>query len=191
MNKEERQTATATGGTQVALLRGINVGRAKRVAMATLREMFTELGYSNIRTLLNSGNVVFTAPRATPSSAETQIEKAILAKFGFPSRVTVLSATELAEVIRDNPLGKVAKDPSRLFVSVLKRPGDRAQLIPLLQQQWEPEVLAIGTRVAYVWCPEGMLAGRVAEAVGRVLGDGATTRNWATMTKLHALVQKP
>ncbi len=188
MKKTERQAAAAKAGRQVALLRGINVGTAKRVAMATLRDVFAELGYSEVCTLLNSGNVVFTSTRGSPASAETKIEKAILATFGFSARVTVLSAAELAEIISGNPLGRIAKDPSRYLVTVLKRPGDRARLVALTQQDWNPELLALGTRAAYLWCPEGMLVGRLAEAVNRVLGDGATTRNWATMTKLHRKV---
>lgn len=191
MKTGERQTAKGMSSRQVALLRGINVGRAKRVGMATLREVFTGLGYSEVCTLLNSGNVVFTAAGARPSTVEARIEKGILARFGFSARVTVLSAAELAEIVSDNPLHEIAKDPSRLLVTVLKEPSDRARLVPLLKQDWNLEALAIGTRVAYLWCPEGMLVGRLAEAVNRVLGDGATARNWATMTKLHALLQKP
>ncbi len=189
MKRTKRETAATTAARHIALLRGINVGRAKRVEMAKLRELFTDLGYSNVSTLLNSGNVVFTAPHATDESAEARIEKAILAMFGFSARVTVLSAAEFAEVLIENPLRQIAKDPSRSFVTVLNKP-DRVKLVPLAQQHWDPDVLAIGTRVAYLWCPEGMLASRLVEAVSRVLGDAATTRNWATMTKLQALVDK-
>jgi uncharacterized protein (DUF1697 family) len=82
---------------------------------------------------------------------------------------------------------EVADDPSRLLVAVLRNPADRPKLQPLLKQNWAAEVLAIGTRVAYLWCPEGILASRLAEAVSRVLGDAVTARNWATVLKLHAL----
>jgi uncharacterized protein (DUF1697 family) len=176
-------------GTQVALLRGINVGRAKRVAMADLRAIVAELGYGNVRTLLNSGNVVYTAPGVAPAKAAARIERALVERLGISSRVTVLTASELAAVVAENPLHTVARDPSRLLVTVLTNPGDRARLEPLERQDWAPERLALGQRVAYLWCPEGLLAGRLPEAVGRVLGDAATTRNWATVTKLHALAE--
>jgi uncharacterized protein (DUF1697 family) len=173
--------------THIALLRGINVGRAKRVAMADLRALVTSLGYRDVRTLLNSGNVVFTVPRTTRGDVAARLERAIATRLGVSSRVTVLSAAELATVVRRNPLGKIATDPSRLLVTVLANPADRARLRPLARETWAPEALALGTRVAYLWCPRGMIDSPLVAAVGRLLGDGATTRNWATITKLHAL----
>jgi len=173
--------------TVVALIRGINVGRAKRVAMADLRERIERLGYRDVRTLLNSGNVVFTSPRGSPVDAAAEVEKVLVA-LGVPARVMALSGAELNAIVDGNPLLDVARDPTRLFVSVLGEPADRIKLAPLLEQDWEPEVLAIGKRVAYQWCPKGLLEGRLPEAVGKALRDKVTTRNWATMIKLHALV---
>lgn len=178
-----------TAGRQVALLRGINVGRAKRVAMADLRALVEGLGYGDVRTLLNSGNVVFTAPGVAPGAAAARIEEALVARLGVSSRVTVLTAAELAAAVTENPLLEVANDPSRLLVAFLAKPSDRSRLKPLVEQDWSPEVLSVGTRVAYIWCPEGILASRLPEAVGRALGDGVTTRNWATVTKLQALAE--
>lgn len=178
-------------GRQVALLRGINVGRAKRVAMADLRALIEELGYSDVRTLLNSGNVVFTAPGVKPGDAAARIEEALPRRTGVSSRITVLTAEELAAAVRENPLLDVAGDPTRLLVSVLNSTADRRRLEPLQQQDWAPEVLALGTRVAYIWCPDGLLASKLPEAVGKALGDAVTTRNWATLTKLHALAESP
>jgi uncharacterized protein (DUF1697 family) len=176
-------------GRLVALLRGINVGRAKRVAMADLRALVEGLGYKDVRTLLNSGNVVFTAPRAAPRDAAARIEKALATGLGVSSRVTVLSAADVAAAVTECPLLEAAADPSRLLVAFLRDPADRAKVEPLLKQNWAPEALAVGRRVAYLWCPDGMLDGRLAEAVGRALGDGVTTRNWATVQKLHALAE--
>jgi uncharacterized protein (DUF1697 family) len=178
----------AVAGRQVALLRGINVGRAKRVEMADLRALVESLGYTDVRTLLNSGNVVFTAPRAAPGKAAARIEEALAGQLGISARVTVFTAAELAAAVRDNPLLEVAGDPSRHFVAFLADPADR-RLEPLAGQEWAPEVLALGPRVAYIWCPEGLLASRLSEAVGRALGDAVTTRNWATVTKLHTLAR--
>jgi uncharacterized protein (DUF1697 family) len=181
------RTERGIAGAHVALLRGINVGKAKRVAMADLRALVAGLGYRDVRTLLNSGNVVFTVPRGARGDPAARIEQAIAKKIGVSSRVTVLTAAELATVVRENPLGKVAKDPSRLLVTVLTNPKDRAKLAPLAKQDWAPEALAIGKRVAYLWCPRGQLESPVAKAVFQLLGDAVTTRNWATITKLHVL----
>lgn len=172
--------------THVALLRGINVGRAKRVAMADLRALVSDLGYTDVRTLLNSGNVVFTA-EADARDAAARIEEGLEARLGVPARVTVLSAAELATVLDENPFE--ADDPSRLLVSVLADPGDMSKLEPLLEADWAPEALALGSRAAYLLCPDGVAKSRLNEAVGKVLGDGVTARNWKTMAKLRALAE--
>jgi uncharacterized protein (DUF1697 family) len=173
---------------RVALLRGINVGRAKRLAMADLRALVEGLGYGDMRTVLNSGNVVFTVPRGRRDDPAARIETALADRLGVAARVTVLTAAELAVAVAGKPLGALADNPSRLLVAVLADPAaDRARLEPLAQRDWVPEALALGDRVAYLWCPDGVLAGRLAAAVGRSLGDAVTTRNWATLTKLTAL----
>jgi uncharacterized protein (DUF1697 family) len=109
---------TATSSAGIALLRGINVGRAKRIAMADLRSLFEELGFTDVRTVLNSGNVVFGgAPRA-PAAAAAAIEQAQVQRLGVASRVTVLGAGELALVIGGNPLVELASDQARLVAFI-------------------------------------------------------------------------
>ncbi len=177
---------TATG-RQVALIRGINVGKAKRVAMADLRALVEGLGYGDVATLLNSGNLVFTAPRTAADKSAARIEAEMKKQLGLSARVIGLSAAELAAVVAENPLCEVATDPSRHLIAVLADPADRRRLEPLTKLDWSPETLALGARAAYIWCPDGILVSRLPEAVGRALGDAVTVRNWATMTKLHAL----
>ncbi|GAB2850646.1 DUF1697 domain-containing protein [Pseudoduganella ginsengisoli] len=176
---------------QIALLRGINVGRAKRVAMADLRALLTGLGFTGVRTLLNSGNVVYDCPQARADGAATEIEEALVLKLGVASKVTVLDAEQLMHVVQDNCLNSAAGDPSRLLVAVLNNPADREKLVPLANQHWEPEAFALGRWAAYLWCVDGVLASRVAAAMGKLLGDGVTTRNWSTISKLHALACEP
>jgi uncharacterized protein (DUF1697 family) len=173
----------------VALLRGINVGRAKRVAMADLRSLFESLGYRDVRTLLNSGNVVFTVPPGAEEEPGPRLEKAILENLGVSSRMTVLTASELAAILAGNPLLEVADHPSRLLVAVLNPAADRTRVEPLARQDWTPDACALGERAVYLWCAQGILESPLAEAVNRALRDTVTTRNWATFTKLGALVQ--
>jgi uncharacterized protein (DUF1697 family) len=104
--------------THVALLRGINVGTAKRVAMEDLRALMAGLGYGSVRTLLNSGNIVFTA-NGRGGNPAPRIEREIESRLGVASRVTVLTAAELDVAVRGNTLVKVATHPSRLMVVVL------------------------------------------------------------------------
>jgi uncharacterized protein (DUF1697 family) len=171
-------------------LRGINVGRAKRVAMADLRALVEGLGYTGVRTLLNSGNVVFTAAGGGHGDAAARIEAALAARLGVTARVTVLTAAELDAIVADNPLLEIAGDPSRLLVAVLNDPADRRRLEPLLDEDWAPEALALGDRAAYLWCSEGILESRPAESLGRTLRDAVTSRNWATILKLQALLKE-
>jgi uncharacterized protein (DUF1697 family) len=172
---------------RVALLRGINVGRARRVAMADLRALVEGLGYREVRTLLNSGNVVFGVPSGERGDPAARIERGMAARLGVTARVTVLTAAELAAAVARNPLARVADDPSRLLVAVPRRPADRARLQPLARRDWTPESFSVGARVAYLWCPAGMIESPLAKAMGRAMGEDVTTRNWATMAKLHAL----
>jgi uncharacterized protein (DUF1697 family) len=174
-------------GRYVALVRGINVGRAKRIAMADLRGLVEELGYADVRTLLNSGNIVFTSAARAAAAAGPRIERAMADRLKVSARVIVLSASELADAVAGNPLLSIAHDPSRLLVTVLGERSHRSRLDALTREDWAPDALAVGDRVAYLWCADGLLASRLAAAVGRALGDGATARNWATMVKLHAL----
>ena len=175
--------------THVALLRGINVGTAKRLAMEELRSLMTDLGYSEVRTLLNSGNVVFSSP-ARNGDPSRRIGAEIEKRLGVRSRVTVLTAAELDVAVRGNSLVKVATHPSRLLVGVLASRDDRARLEPLARQRWRRgERLALGERVCYLWCPDGVAKSRVMEEVEKVLGDAVTSRNWGTIQKLHGLLQ--
>lgn len=174
---------------QVALLRGVNVGRAQRIAMADLRALVEDLGYTGVRTVLNSGNVVFTAGAKDSAAAAQRIEEALQTGLGIASRVFVLAAPELASAIAANPLERVARDPSRLLLAVTATPATHAKLAPLAQRSWEPEAFALGERVAYLWCAAGIIESRLVQAMNRALGADVTTRNWTTMTKLLALAQ--
>ena len=175
-------------GRMIALIRGINVGKAKRVAMADLRALAEGFGYADVRTLLNSGNVVFTAPAGVSADAAAKrIAEGMAAKLGVSARVMVITARELAEIVAGNPLRQAESEPSRFLVAVLATAADRKKLEPLAKQAWGEEALALGKRVVYLWCPSGVLESPVMEAVGRAAGDAATTRNWATINKLHAL----
>jgi uncharacterized protein (DUF1697 family) len=177
--------------THAALLRGINVGKAKRISMADLRALVEGLGYADVRTLLNSGNVAFAATAAALKRGDpaARIERALAAQCGVDARVTVLAAAELAALLAKNPLAReAAREPSRFLVAVLRDPADRPRLAALAREDWTPEAIALGPRGAYLWCPDGILGGRLVTALDRALKEGVTSRNWATMLKLEALL---
>jgi uncharacterized protein (DUF1697 family) len=170
--------------THIALLRGINIGKTKRIAMADLRSAVELAGGRDVRTLLNSGNVVFTASRTLTGAA---LQKVILSATGVDAATIVLTASELEGIIRGNPLLSVATDPSRLIAYAPMTSVALANLAEIAARDWSPEQMAIGTNAAYVWSPDGLLAGRLFEYINKAMKDQVTARNWATMTKLHAM----
>jgi uncharacterized protein (DUF1697 family)/predicted enzyme related to lactoylglutathione lyase len=175
---------------QVALLLGVNnIGTTSRVVMQDLRVLFEGLGFREVRTLLNSGNIVFSVPKHRRGVVRSRIKKTLASKLRLSSPVTVLSAREVAAVVHDNPFVQVANHPSHLLVVVPRSRSDLARLQPLLQARWAPEVLALGRRVAYLWCANGVAKSPLWAAVDRALEKTGTARNMATMTKLLRLAQ--
>jgi uncharacterized protein (DUF1697 family) len=176
---------------RVALLRGINVGRAKRIAMADLREIFEDLGYADVQTMLNSGNVVFSVPGKSAADPAVRIEEAIADRLGISTRVIVLDTSEVAEALRGNPLASTVTFPPRFLLVALRDVRSAALLKPLAKVSWAPEAFAVRKRIAYLWCPEGIAESPLWVAVDRATGDAGTARNFATMTKLLALMESP
>ena len=176
----------SSGEVQVALLRGINVGTAKRVSMADLRAVFRQLGWSDARTVLQSGNVVFTAPDDPGSGA--RIRAAIAAATGVDARVLVVSGRRLVAALGANPLLAAVSDPSRCLVTFLDGAVPPGLEVPD-PADLAPEQLAVGDGVIYQWCPDGILGSRVPAAFWRPLdAQGRTARNWRTLQRLAALV---
>ncbi len=173
--------------TFAALLRGINVGTAKRLAMADLRAIVTAAGYGTARTLLNSGNVVFTGTRQAPHRVAARLEQDIEAHAGFHSHVVVLDAAELSAVVRENSLAS-ADNPSRLMVAFVQDRDRLQQVRDLPPKDWGEEAIVVGSRAAYVWAPHSVLDSPAYEALTRRLGTSVTARNWATVQKLAAMV---
>lgn len=174
----------------VALFRGINVGKAKRIAMADLRSLLGRLGYADVTTLLNSGNVVFTADAEPPATHAARIQQAVLRKLGVDALVIVKSAKEMAVIVAGNELVGVADDPSRLLIAVTNSPKALASVQALTHTDWGKERLHVGKQAAYLWCAHGILESKAAVALLKGLEGTGTTRNWATLNKIHALMGK-
>ena len=172
----------------IALLRGINVGKAKRVAMADLRALMEDLGWSRVRTLLNSGNAVFDAQGGTPAAHAKQLHAAILAKTGVDCAVVVKTAADLAAAVAEHPLRHHAADDARMLVMFTQEAASLALLKPLEDGDWAPEAFAVGRHAAWLWCANGIIESRISKAVGKLLKDKGTARNWATVEKLQAMV---
>lgn len=175
----------------VALLRGVNVGKANRVPMADLRALLSELGYTNVRTLLNSGNAVFQASKGTPNKLAAEISNAIASKLNVEVPVIVKSAKELSAIVAGNSLVDAAQDHSRLLVTFVQDPKALPGLGAIERLVVPPEKFLVGKAAAYLHCPDGILESKAGSALLGKPGKAATTRNWATVLKLQALAGVP
>ncbi len=173
----------------VALLRGINVGKAKRVAMAELRELVEALGFADVRTVLQSGNVVFRADPGEVGDAAARIEAALTERTGVQAAVLVVPGERLLAVAADNPLLDVASDPSRLVVTFLGESEDPRGVEAPDPETLAPEVVHLGKRAIYQWCPDGVSNSKLPASFWRQLGPQATARNWRTVQRLADLVR--
>ena len=172
----------------IALLRGINVGKAKRIAMADLRALMEGLGFVGVRTLLNSGNAVFDARAGTAAAHSKRLRSAILEKTGVDSEVVVKTAADLAAAIAEHPLRRHADDDARMLVMFTQEASSLALLKPLEEGDWAPEAFAVGQHAAWLWCANGIIESRIQKAVTKALRECCTARNWATVEKLQAMV---
>lgn len=174
---------------KVAFLRGINLGPRMRVEMARLRELVEALDYDDVRTYLQSGNVVFATSVAAPEAARA-IERQIQEHLGLTVPVLVRTEDELAAIVDANPLRDVATDPARYLVNFLSAPPDPARLRELDASDFEPETFRVVGSEAYVWSPSGVRASRLSHAFWEKRFEvTATGRNWNTVTKLLALAR--
>lgn len=176
--------------TFVALLRGVNVGKAKRVPMVELRALLSELGYLNVATLLNSGNAVFRATKGTPVKHAAEISSAIASKLKVEVPIIVKSAKELSAIVSENTLAESTQDHSRLLVAFVQDPNVLSGLASIEPLVAPPEQFLVGSNAAYLHCAAGILESKAGEALLGKAGRAATTRNWATVLKLQALASE-
>ena len=171
----------------ILLLRGINLAARNRIAMADLRGVLEDADFDDVRTYLQSGNVVV-ASKAKSDDVARKTERLIAKHFGLDIAVVARSRAQLARIVERNPLQKVAKNPKRYQVSFLaSKPG--RDVIERVEAAAEPpeQVVAIGREI-YAWHPETIARSRLWTLLaGQKLGVIATARNWTTVTSLLEL----
>jgi len=183
--------------THVALLRGINLGGHKKVAMADLRELVSSLGHADVATYIQSGNVVFSTDQSDAVELAAVLEQAIAATLGVSSRVVVLSRDELAQVSRDNPYPDEPNHRAVHAIFLSGPPGPEvAERVAAAQQQvaeqGSRDTAQVVGRTIYLHTPDGYGRSDLAAALVK-LGQNktdtvtGTARNWATVTKLLAM----
>ena len=172
----------------VALLRGINLGSKRRVAMADLRALLDGLGYDDVRTHLQSGNAVFRAPTRSAAAVEKAVSSAIQAELGLAVAVLARTAAQLAAVVEADPFAGVAKDPARYLVTFLEKKPPASWLASLDPESYAPEQAAVVGKQVYLWLPGGVHDSRLARRIAdKKLGGSATSRNWNVVRKLAEL----
>ncbi len=172
----------------VALLRGINVGKNNRISMADLRALVEKLGHADVRTHLNSGNVVFTAPEQSNETLAVEIEAAITTTFGFDLPVIVRAAREVREVVENNPFPEHEADPTTLHVAFLAARADPDLVAALADApRGDDDYQVISTEV-YLHYPN-RISGAVfmPNGLDKALQVATTSRNWRTVTALAAM----
>ena len=172
----------------VVLLRGVNVGKGNRVPMASFRELLEAQGFSEVRTLLNSGNAVFrSAVRSAAGHAKT-IRAGLQESLGVGVVVVVKSASEFLAVVAENPFALPENHHSRFLVAFAQSEAAAQGLSVLLPMLQPPERLHISGHAAYLHCAGGILESKAGSALLGKLGREVTTRNWATVLKLKSLL---
>jgi uncharacterized protein (DUF1697 family) len=171
----------------IAFLRGINLAGKRRVPMEKLRTTLEEAGYEDVKTVLQSGNVLLTSP-AKPAKLERDLAKTLHEAFGFDISVMVRTRNELAAVVAHDPFGGEANDPRRYQVSFLSSKPNPARVKELESAAVAPERAAVRGREVYAWHPGGVGRSELAKLITeRRLGVEVTARNWRTVTKLLEL----
>lgn len=174
---------------QIVLLRGINVGPRKRIAMPALRDLLRDGGFDDVRTYLQSGNVVLSSD-LPPDQLAAECKLRIASSFNLDIDVLVRSRDELAEVVRRNPLAEFAVNPKRYQVTFLSAELDPKELEKLASLAADSERLVSVGRELYAWHPEGVARSRLwAHLAGPKLTVSATSRNWTTVTSVLAMAE--
>jgi uncharacterized protein (DUF1697 family) len=167
--------------TVVALVRAVNVG-GRKVSMTELRELVESLGYADVRTYIQSGNLLFSAPRPPKPAV---LESAIESRFGLPVDVMLRSGSALQRVLERDPFPDA--DRSKLHVGFMATKPSPAALAALDDDAFLPEQFVVEGTEVYLHLPDGMGRTKLPDYVLRRLDVPTTIRNWNTVTKLTEL----
>ena len=180
---------TPTMTTHVGLLRAVNLAGHNTVSMAGLRELVVGLGMQDVRSLMQSGNVIFRSATRATDELERVLEDAAAKRLGIATDFFVRAAHDWEAVIAGNPFPEEAKrDPSHLLVMFLKKAANREDVTALQRSIVGREVVGAKDRCAYVVYPDGIGRSRLTTAIiEKKLATRCTGRNWNTVLKLGAL----
>ena len=170
--------------TYVAFLRGINVGAHNRMKMAELRECCESLGFADVQTYIQSGNVVFETPETDAATLESELADAIQDSLGYDISVMVRTRAELDEVVANRPFDEPRDEHTKLYVTFLdEAPGDE-QVEALLAAQDEAEAFEVRGREVYSRLRKDLMEDGRFTDIGKTLGTSATRRTWNVVERV-------
>jgi uncharacterized protein (DUF1697 family) len=178
--------------TYIAILRGINVSGQKMIKMPLLKKMFEDLGFSDVQTYIQSGNVLFHHVKSDDQDLEKLIHEGIQETFGFEVPVIVLSKAEMGKVLLQNPFaGDQGKDISKLHVTFLSQNPDKELIFKIEATKYLPDEFMVKEKSVYLFCPDGYGKTRLHNNFFESkFGTIATTRNWKTVNELLKLAEE-
>lgn len=179
-----------TGTVFVALFSGINVGGNRIVKMAELKLFFEKLGFSNVATYVQSGNVVFSGKKGDATALTKKLETAFEKKWGFNSRIMVRDAGWFERLVKDNPYPEVAGEPTKLHAYALEREPTAEETKRLADKCTGPERFEVKGDVLYLHAPDGLGKSVFANLIPRTLKVPGTARNWRSVLALLEMAGK-
>ncbi|CAM5600541.1 hypothetical protein MAUB1S_10158 [Mycolicibacterium aubagnense] len=172
----------------VALFSGINVGGNRIVKMAELRDFFEQLGFADVASYVQSGNVVFRSTHTDAIALTNMLQDAFERRWGFHSRIMVRDAAWFARLVADNPYPEIAEDTTRLHAMTLEREPTPEEVARLAEKCTGPERFEVKGDVLYLHAPDGLGKSKFAEILPRTLKVPGTMRNWRSVLALAALI---
>jgi len=176
--------------TYIALFRGINVGGNNPLPMKGLVTLLEQLGLKEVRTYIQSGNVVFDTARAEPNAVAGDIRQAIAARYGFAPQVLILEARELEQAMAGNPYPEGDADPKSVHLTFLDAVPSHPDLETLAALRKSSERFTLQDKVFYLHAPEGIGRSKLAARVEKCLGVPGTARNWRSVCRIAELARQ-
>ena len=178
--------------TYISMLRGINVGGHKKIKMDALRLMFTEMGFENVQSYIQSGNIIFRANRTDSIWLSNSISKQILSTFGFDVQAVIITVNELEEILTNNEFSlDPEKNPENSYYIFLQAKPDQSLLKNIVPAEYTPDEFSFRDKVIYVYCASGYGNTKLTNLFfEKKLKIFATARNHGTTTKLLTMAKE-
>ena len=174
--------------TYISILRGINVSGQKKIKMADLKALYEKLGFQDVQTYIQSGNVVFKSLKTKKTALKNKIEAEISKQYGFDVPLQILEHKELSLVFENNPFIRRNKDINKLYVTFLENLPENENILAISNIQSGDDEFIVDGKVIYVFCPNGAGHTKFSNIFfEKKLKTIATTRNWKTVSRLLEL----